>query len=300
MAAAGVVTRFTAGVGGEHKACDRGCSSVFEMVCDSYGQAMTANTIASLEHTNLPRPPSFDTTAEERTYRKQQLAAAFRIFGKFGFSEGNAGHITARDPQHADLFWVNPFGRSFNQMHVSDLICVDHAGKVVRGEGPLNRAAFIIHSHIHQARPEVVAAAHAHSLYGKAFAYLGIPVDPITQDACVFYEDHALYANYGGVATEHEEGRQIAGALGSAKAAILKNHGLLTVGHTVAEAAGWFTALERTCQAQLVAMAAGTPIHIDHEDASAVRAITGTPYAGWFKFQPLWDQIVASDPDLFD
>ena len=172
-----------------------------------------------------------------------------------------AGHITARDPEFPDRFWVNPLGMSFNQIKVSDLLLVDHHGDVVEGNRPVNRAAFCIHSEVHKARPDVVAAAHAHSLHGKAFSSLGIRLDPLTQDACVFFRDHGLYDDYQGVAYDTEEGRRISVALGDAKAVILQNHGLLTVGHSVAEAAWWFITMERSCQAQLLAMAAGTPKH---------------------------------------
>ena len=75
--------------------------------------------------------PRFDSLTEERLHRKQRLAASFRLFGKFGFDEGVAGHITVRDPEHLDRFWVNPFGMNFKHIRVSDLICVDHTGEVV-------------------------------------------------------------------------------------------------------------------------------------------------------------------------
>ncbi|MDR2983960.1 MAG: class II aldolase/adducin family protein, partial [Nocardiopsaceae bacterium] len=136
---------------------------------------------------------------QERLHRKQQLAAAFRIFGRFGFSEGVAGHITARDPEHLDRFWVNPFGMNFSQIKVSDLILVDHEGNVVEGDRPVNRAAVCIHSQVHLARPDVVAEAHAHSVHGKAFSSLCILLDPLTQDACAFFEDHGLYEDYRGI-----------------------------------------------------------------------------------------------------
>jgi ribulose-5-phosphate 4-epimerase/fuculose-1-phosphate aldolase len=245
-------------------------------------------------------PPTFASVEEERLYRKRELAAAFRVFGRFGFSEGVAGHITARDPEHPDSFWVNPFGRSFNQIKVSDLIRVDAGGNVVEGDRPVNRAAFCIHSQVHEARPDAVAAAHAHSLHGKAFSTLGMPLAALTQDACVFYGDQGLYTDYQGVVTDLEEGRRIGQALGPHKAVILQNHGLLTVGHSVAEAAWWFITMERSCQAQLLAMAAGTPKHVDHDTAVMVREQNGHPLAGWFQFRPLWDQVVADSPDLFD
>jgi ribulose-5-phosphate 4-epimerase/fuculose-1-phosphate aldolase len=237
---------------------------------------------------------------QERLHRKQELAAAFRIFGRFGFSEGVAGHITARDPEHLDRFWVNPFGMNFSQIKVSDLILVDHEGTVVEGDKPVNRAAFCIHSQVHLARPDVVAAAHAHSLHGKAFSSLCMLLDPLTQDACAFFEDHGLYEDYRGIVNDIEEGKRIAVALGGSKAVILANHGLLTVGESVAEAAWWFVTMERSCQAQLLAMAAGTPKLIDRETALITRGQLGIPIAGQFQFQPLWDHIVATDPDLFD
>ena len=98
------------------------------------------------------------STEEERLHRKQRLAAAFRIFGRLGFDEGVAGHITARDPEHLDRFWVNPFGMSFRRIRVRDLILVDHTGAVVEGSWPVNRAAFAIHSQVHAARPDSAAA----------------------------------------------------------------------------------------------------------------------------------------------
>jgi ribulose-5-phosphate 4-epimerase/fuculose-1-phosphate aldolase len=262
-------------------------------------QEVQANVSGLQGSMSLLMPPTFESAAEERVYRKQELAKACRVFGRFGFSEGVAGHITARDPEHPDTFWVNPFGVSFSLIKVSDLIRVDDRGAVVEGSRPVNRAAFCIHSKVHAARPDVVAAAHSHSIYGKSFASLHLPLDPITQDAAAFYDDHGLYTNYGGVASDEEEGGRIAKALGTYKAAILANHGLITVGQSVREAIWWFVTMERSCQAQLLAMAAGSPKHIDRDTALMVRQQIGTPLAGWFQAGPIWDQIVLSDPDLF-
>ncbi len=248
----------------------------------------------------FPQAGTGRTISDERLHRKQQLAAAFRLFGKFGFDEGVAGHITARDPEHLDHFWVNPFGRSFKQMRVSDLILVNHQGDVVEGTASVNQAAFAIHSQVHAARPDVVAAAHSHSIYGKSWSALGRLLDPITQDSCAFYGDHALFDDFTGVVLDIEEGKRIGAALGEAKAVILRNHGLLTVGRSVEEAAWWFITMERTCQAQLLAEAAGTPVLIDAECAEATARQVGSHAAGWFSFQPLWDVITAEQPDLFD
>jgi len=249
---------------------------------------------------NMPQPPKFATAAEERTRRKQMLAAAFRLFSRFGFDEGVAGHITARDPERLDHFWVNPFGMHFGQIRASDLILVNHRGEVVEGKHPVNGAAFAIHSQLHAARPDVVAAAHAHSIYGKSWASLGRLLDPITQDSCAFYEDHGLFADFTGVVYDTSEGERIAQALGQYKAAILRNHGLITVGHTVEEAAWWFITMERSCQAQLLAEAAGVPVKIDHANASATKQQVGNHLAGWFQFQPLLARITREQPDLLE
>ncbi len=246
-------------------------------------------------------PPTFTNVEDERLHRKQQLAAALRIFGRLGFGEGVAGHITARDPEHLDHFWVNPFGKSFRLMKVSDLICVNHQGEVVYGNQPVNRAAFVLHSAIHKARPDVVAAAHAHSVYGKAWSTLGRKLDPITQDACSFYEDHVVIKEQGGaVVFEIAAGEEIVSHFPTGKAAIHQNHGLFTVGQTVEAAAFWFITMDRNCQAQLLAEAAGTPKLVPHEMAQYTQQLTGFPDAGWLQFQPLFQEICKTDPELFE
>jgi ribulose-5-phosphate 4-epimerase/fuculose-1-phosphate aldolase len=243
----------------------------------------------------------FNSHEEARHHRKQMLVAAFRLFDRFGFNEGVAGHITARDPELTDHFWVNGFGVDFGSIKTSDLILCNHDGEVVEGKYSVNRAAFAIHSQVHQARPDVIAAAHAHSIYGKAFSSLGRLLDPLTQDACAFFEDHGLYDDFGGVANDLEEGQRIAKAVGSYKAAVLQNHGLITVGQSVEEAVWWFITMERSCQAQLLAEATGHPTKkIDRDTALKVRTDIGFPLAGLFQFQPLLQKIRREVPNLFD
>jgi ribulose-5-phosphate 4-epimerase/fuculose-1-phosphate aldolase len=236
----------------------------------------------------IPTPPKFNSMEEARRHRKERLTASFRLFAKFGFDEGVAGHITARDPERPDHFWVNPFGVHFGLIKVSDL------------DYEVNRAAFAIHSQVHAARPDVVAAAHAHSMYGKSWSSLGRLLDPITQDACAFYEDHGLFDDYTGVVFDPEEGARLAKALGQNKAAILRNHGLLTVGKSVDEAVWWFITMERCCQSQLLAEAAGAPISVDPEHARLTRGQVGSMEAGWFQYQPMYAMIAKEQPDMFD
>lgn len=245
-------------------------------------------------------PPAFESVDAERLHRKRMLAVTFRLFGRFGFSEGAAGHVTARDPEHPDFFWVNRFGQHFSTIRVSDLLLVDHDGRVVEGEGQVNVAAFAIHSRVHAARPDVISAAHTHSIYGRSWSTLGQLLDPLTQDACAFYRDHVVFENYTGVVFTVEEGKLIADALGPHKAAILRNHGLLTVGRTVEEAAWWYIALERCCQVQLMAEAAGTPTRIDEETAVRTAKDTGSDIAAHISLTPLRTLVTRQEPDLFD
>jgi len=236
----------------------------------------------------------------ERVHRKQRLAATLRMFAMLGLDEGAGGHVTARDPVQPDRFWVNPFGRSFALARVSDLILVDQAGRVVAGDGRVNPAGYAIHAQIHAARPDVVAAAHTHSVHGRAFSTLGRRLDPITQDACAFFEDHELFDAYSGVVLDEGEGKRIARALGAAKAVILANHGLLTVGRSVEEAAWWLVSMDRCCQIQLLAEAAGSTRLIEPASARATRAQIGTPELGRFNFRPYYELLLRTQPDLLD
>ena len=241
--------------------------------------------------------PSFEDPATERLHRKQQLAAAFRVFAKFGFNLGASGHITARDPELTDHFWINPLAAPFGRIRVSDLQLVSPAGEIVLGDQPINTAGFFIHSQVHAARPDVIAAAHAHAVHGKAWSALGRLLDPITQDACTFYGSHSLYDDFNGVVLDEAEGKRIATALGQNKAVILQNHGFLTVGKSVEEAAFLFITADKSAHAQLLAEAAGQPRLIRHEVAEPL----GRSRAfGGFSFRPYFDEIVAEQPDLLD
>jgi hypothetical protein len=137
-------------------------------------------------------PPklAFSNKYEEREYIKGRLAGAYRIFGHYGLNEGLAGHITVRDPIEPETFWVNPFGVDFSRINKSDLLRVDHKGNILdHGRVKvLNQAACVIHGAIHAARPEVLCAAHTHSVYGRAFCALGKKLDPISLESCIFYD----------------------------------------------------------------------------------------------------------------
>lgn len=242
-------------------------------------------------------PRSFE---EERLHRKRRLAASYRIFAQRGFDLGLAGHITARDPEYPDRFWVGPLGPWFGHIRVSDLVLVDHDGNIVEGVGPINQAGFAIHSELHKARPDVIAAAHSHSIYGKAWSALGRLLDPITQDSCFFYEQHALFDTFSGIVLDSSEGKRIAEALGDKRAVILQNHGILTVGKSVESAVASYISLENACETQLLAEAAGTVKPIPHDVARhTANQMQGTD-PGAFGFRTLWDRIVREQPDFLE
>ncbi|KAL3421173.1 class II Aldolase and Adducin domain-containing protein [Phlyctema vagabunda] len=246
----------------------------------------------------IPREPVFEDKYQEREYKKGRLALAFRIFAKLGYDEGVAGHITLRDPVEPTSFWVNPFGVAWPLLKASDLIRVNHEGKVVDGGACrlLNTAAYMIHHAVHTARPEINCVAHSHSIHGRAFCTLGRGLDTITQDSCAFHNDLALYTSFRGIVLAADEGIAIAKALENKKAALLQNHGLLTCAQSIEACVFWFMSLEKCCQAQLMADAAAggrghETIKIDDKDAEYTRKAIGSEAAGYFSAKPAFDMM---------
>jgi ribulose-5-phosphate 4-epimerase/fuculose-1-phosphate aldolase len=252
--------------------------------------------------TGLPMPaePVFDSVDDARRHHKQRLAAALRLFGKYGYGEGISGHISVRDPGDEDRFWVNPFGVSFSRVRVRDLILVDGQGRVVSGRHRVNPSAFVIHSAIHRARPDAVAAAHGHTPYSRALGALGRLLEPVDQESAAFYGDQVFYSAYEGPSISVAQGQDIAAELGGSRAMLLRHHGLITVGGSVDEAVHWFFTYEGAAQVQLLAAAAGRPQPMSHEQALAARQGFGDRQLGWFSFQLLWDEITAEQPDLLE
>jgi ribulose-5-phosphate 4-epimerase/fuculose-1-phosphate aldolase len=251
----------------------------------------------------FPEIPKFSTYAEERQHRKERLVAACRAFALQGFDYGFAGHLTVRDPEFPELYWTNPMCVHFSKVKVSNLILADHRGKVVEGRHAINRAGFVLHAAVHEAHPDIVSMCHAHTVYGTAFAALGRPLDPISQDAAAFFEDHVVIRDEAGqVAVEEQAGSSVADWFRDVKAAIHQNHGLLTASrHSIEAAAFWFIALERCCQQQLLVEATGIkPVMVTPERSRYSREHVGSEYIGWLHFQTIYDELATSQPDMFD
>ncbi|KAH8899556.1 class II aldolase [Thozetella sp. PMI_491] len=213
----------------------------------------------------LPDIPTFPTFAGERRHILTHMAAVFRSWARNGYGEGQAGHISIRDPEFHGCMWMNPLSRHFGMLRAGDFLLLEIAtGRIVAGaKNPItgrrtaNLAGFYIHGAVHKARPDVHAICHAHTHAGRAWSVFARPLDMLTQDVCNFHGRLAVYANYGGIVFGNNEGERIAASLGQDnKAAILMNHGLLTVGATVDEAAYMFGLLDRSCAIQLSVEAA--------------------------------------------
>jgi ribulose-5-phosphate 4-epimerase/fuculose-1-phosphate aldolase len=251
----------------------------------------------------FPAIPSFASHADEREYRKRHLVAATRAFANHGFSYGFAGHLTVRDPEHPELYWTNPVCVPFSQVKLSNLVLVDRSGNVVEGAYAINRAGFVLHAAVHDAHPEIVAMCHAHTINGIAWCATGRPLDMLSQDAACFYESHVVItASAGAVAVEERSGRLVAEAFGNNRAALHQNHGLLTASrHSIDDAAFWFIALERCCQVQLLIEASGVkPVIVSDESARFSREHVGSDFIGWLNFQTIYNELVATQPDMFD
>jgi hypothetical protein len=143
--------------------------------------------------TTLPTHPSY---AAHRSWMLSKMALAFRVFARKGYTEGMSGHISVRDPENPHTFWTNPLSKHFGLLKASDMILVDYDGNAIGGNMalPANAAGFLIHSAVHKARPDVVAACHTHSPYGKAWSAFGRRLEMINQDVTYFYgEAQAVY-----------------------------------------------------------------------------------------------------------
>lgn len=251
----------------------------------------------------FPEIPTFASVEEEREYRKKHLVAAVRAFAQHGFDYGFAGHLTVRDPENHNLYWTNPMCVHFSQVTLSSLILVDHEGSVVEGKYAVNRAGFVLHAAVHAAHPDIVAMCHAHTIYGTAWCSTGRPLDMISQDAACFYDDHVVIgASAGAVAVEKQSGLSVAEAFGKNRAALHQNHGLLTASrHSIDDAAFWFIALERCCRQQLLVEASGIkPQIVSKKSARYSREHVGNDFIGWLHFQTLYNQLIQTQPEMFD
>ena len=212
------------------------------------------------------------------------LARAYRLFGVLRWGELGDGHITCRDPIQPDHMWLLRYGVPFERASVGHLVLVAPDGTATDPHGrpaAINNSAYHIHHPIHEARPDIGAAAHTHTQWGTPFSAERRMIDPINQEATCFFEDHALFDDEEVQIMSTDGGKRIAAALGDCRTVILANHGLLTVGASPADAVGWFVLAERVAEVQMKAREA---IPISAEAARIAREdLTGADF-GWTLF----------------
>ena len=199
-----------------------------------------------------------NSSQQERSIRIE-LAAAYRLVDFFGWCELIYGHLTAHVPGPEPHFLINPYGLNYDEVTATNLIKIDINGKMVEASPyAVNEAGFVIHSAVHMMSKENNRVVmHTHSRSGMAIAALEEGLLPISMGATAFFEDIA-YHDYEGPSLYLEERERLQESLGDKKVLILRNHGLLTVGRTVAEAFIRLYRLESACQVQLDAGAAGS------------------------------------------
>ena len=192
------------------------------------------------------------------------LAACYRLVAIYGMSDMMANHISARVPGEDGAFLINAYGMMYEEITASSLIKIDHDGNILSKPDfgdlnyGINKAGYVIHSAVHEARPEVDCVIHTHSWASMAVSSLECGLLPITQTAMRFLK--IGYHDYQGVVLDLAEQASLVKDLGQGEALILRNHGALTVGRSVGEAFNWMHRLELSCRAQLQAMACNTPL----------------------------------------
>lgn len=225
--------------------------------------------------------PTFIDPAAGRAHRKRRLALAYRLFGALHWGEQGDGHISARDPERTDCFWLLRYGVPFGQATVADLVLVGPDGSLVEGEGEINPAAYYIHWPVHEARPDIVSAAHTHTPYGTPWSACAQPFSMICQEAVAFYDDNVVFDDGETDIQGLDGGKRIGEALGDNKLAILRNHGTLTVGSNVDEAMGWYLMAERVAE---VHCKAPRPQPVTDADAARVASTLADPRTAWGVF----------------
>ncbi|GGK00654.1 aldolase [Pseudomonas matsuisoli] len=228
------------------------------------------------------------------------LAACFRMAARLGLGEGICNHFSFVLPGHPDLFLVNPFGLAFAEVTARSLLICDFHGNVIAGDGRPEATAFYIHAQLHRLNPRATAAFHTHMPNATALCLLeGAPFVWAGQTALKFYDRLVVDEDYNGLALDNAEGERIARAAGDADVVMLKNHGPLVLGPTIAEAWDDLYYLERAAEVQLKAMSSGRPLKtVPHDVAHAAcqQMLDGNAESARLHLESVKRQLLASEP----
>jgi ribulose-5-phosphate 4-epimerase/fuculose-1-phosphate aldolase len=251
-------------------------------------------------------PPIRERVSAAEWNARVDLAAAYRLCEIYGMSDMIYTHISARIPDAPDRFLINPNGMLFDEITASSLLTVDIDGNILTQPDErygLHPAGFTIHSAIYRARPDVNGAMHTHTIAGMAVSSLKCGLIPLTQTSHRFIRGLA-YHDFRGPERDPGVRDDLAAHLGASNYAILRNHGLLTVGATIAEAFNYMYGLERSCQAQLAAMACNTELNLMPDDVVERSAAMYAPGAvrryGLLEWPGLLRRLDRIDPTYKD
>ena len=221
-----------------------------------------------------------EVVSAEEWQLRVDLAAAYRLVALYGWSDLVFTHISARIPGPEHHFLINPYGLLFDEITASSLVKVDQAcNKVIDSPFPVNPAGFTIHSCIHAARDDVTCVLHTHSRAGVAVSAQKCGVLPISQQSTFVLASLAVH-DYEGVALRDDEKPRLVNDLGDRSFLLLRNHGLLTVGRTIADAWLSMYTFENTCRIQIDAQAGGDLVHVDTRILSGMAQVMKTVTAG--------------------
>ncbi|MNC32561.1 Decarboxylase NovR [compost metagenome] len=202
--------------------------------------------------------PGLDLETEEIWQARVDLAATLRISAHYGMNEGIDNHYSALLPGRNDLFLVNPYGLSFHEITASSLLVCDFHGNVIAGTGKPEASAYYIHARLHKKNPRARAAFHTHMPNATALCMVeGQPLDWSIQSSLKFYGRTAVDEHYNGLALDETEGDRIAEAMGDADVVFMRNHGVMVVGPSIAEAWDDLYYIERAAEVQIKALSTG-------------------------------------------
>ncbi len=231
---------------------------------------MTTATLSNSLHALSGSRP--EPSSAERQIR-EDLAAAYRLVALYGMDDSIYTHISARVPGTDDQFLINPFGMLFRDITASSLVKIDLAGNVLESNGhDVNPAGFTIHSAVHAARHDAICVLHTHTVAGVAVSSLAGGLQPCNQWALQFHK-RVAYHDFEGIALNHEERERLVADLGPThRALILRNHGLVTLGRSVAEAFILMHNLERACRVQVAVQGTGQSVYPVPEEVCELTA----------------------------
>ncbi|WP_159992718.1 class II aldolase/adducin family protein [Roseomonas sp. 18066] len=254
----------------------------------------------------LPPPPVRPDPSREFTEQelREDLACAYRLMAHFGMTDLVYTHLSVRIPGEGHRFLVNPYGLMFDEITASSLVAVDAEGEPLQNTSwPVNPAGFVIHSAVHRAVERAQCVMHTHTLAGMTVAAQAGGLLPLNQMNMELHDRVAIH-DYEGIAADDnlDERERIVADMGDKPCLILRNHGLLTIGRTVAEAFYWMYYLEQSCRIQVAAQSTGVALSMPPADMVArVRAqAKDSPVKGWLPWQALKRKMDREQPGYRD